>query len=333
MRYLAWRVFELAIVMVGLSVLIFALSRILPGDPIRFALGPTATPEQIADLTRQLGLDRPIWEQYWILIRSMAQGDFGLSLSTQRPIVEDIVVFLPASIELALVALVLAVALGVLLGVWSALARDRWPDYLIRLGAFVLVAIPGFWLALMLQTEFGFTLEWLPPFGRVHADRAPPPEATGFFLIDSLLARDFGLFLHCLAHIVLPAFVLAAAPLAMILRLVRARMLEELARDYVMTQRANGMPLNLLVYKYTLRNAFSAALTVIGLLFGFFIGGAFVVETVFSWPGIGRFGVRALQFKDFNAIITVAMVVGLGYAIANTIVALLYGWLDPRLRA
>ncbi len=332
LRYALWRFAELATVMVGLSILIFVLSRTLPGDPVRFALGPQATPEQIASLTSQLGLDRPLWEQYARMLGGMLRGDLGISLSTERPIIEDLAAFVPATLELSLAALALAVTLGVGLGVTCAVTRNRWPDVAIRLVAFAFVAIPGFWLAIMMQLEFAFGLEWFPPLGRLDADTPAPAHVTGLFLVDSILAGDPRLFLRCAWHLAMPAFVLAAAPTAMIMRLVRARMIEELAQDYVMAARANGMPGNLLVGKYVLRNAFSAALTVIGLLFGFFIGGAFVVETVFSWPGLGRFGVRALQFKDFNAIIAVTMVVGLGYAAANTIVGLLYGWLDPRIR-
>jgi peptide/nickel transport system permease protein len=177
-----------------------------------------------------------------------------------------------------------------------------------------------------------FKLGLLPAFGRIASDLTPPPTITGSYLVDSLLVLDFKLFFHCLSHIIMPAAVLAASPTAMIMRLIRASMLEEMGKDYILTARANGLPQFLVTYKYMLRNAFSATLTIIGLLIGFFIGSAFVIETVFTWPGIGRYGVRALQFKDFNGIVAVTLIVGIAYSITNTIVLILYGWLDPRLR-
>ena len=332
MRFIARRVAQLAVVLVGLSLLIFVISRLLPGDPVRYALGPTATAEQIAQLRAEMGLDQPYHVQYWRLLVGIAEGDFGRSLVTFRSISADIVAFLPASLELALVAMLIAVLLGVPLGVTAALHRDRWQDQASRGLAFSGVALPVFWLALMAQLVIAFRLDLLPAIGRIGADVAPPPPVTGLYLVDSLVALDLPLFLHCLSFILLPALVLAASPLAMIMRLIRASMLEELGKDHVLTARANGMPWILVVYKYVLKNAFSATLTIVGLLFGYFIGSAFIVETVFSWPGLGRYGVRALQFKDFNAIIAVTLIVGVAYATANTVVTILYGWLDPRLR-
>ncbi|MSO65229.1 MAG: ABC transporter permease [Alphaproteobacteria bacterium] len=332
MRFLIRRVAELAIVMLGLSILIFVISRVMPGDPVRFALGPGATQAQIDQLTREMGLDQPMVVQYWLLLVGIAKGDLGVSLSTFRSISGDLAIFLPASLELALVAMALSIVLGVPLGVITAVHRNHVRDYVGRALAFSGVALPVFWLALLLQTLLSFNLKLFPAVGRISADVKPPPEVTTSYLIDSLLAFDLPLFLHVGSYLIVPALVLALSPTAMILRLLRASMIEETGKDYVLTARANGMPANLLTYKYMLRNAFSATLTIIGLLFGYFIGGAFVIETVFSWPGIGQYGVRALQLKDFNGIIAVTLLVGVGYAIANTIVTLLYGWLDPRLR-
>ncbi|MDA0368402.1 MAG: ABC transporter permease [Proteobacteria bacterium] len=332
MRFIFRRMIELAVVMFGLSVLIFVISRVLPGDPVRFALGPQATEEQIAQLSREMGLDQPLVVQYWRLIKGLFQGDLGVSLTTFRPIAGDLATFLPASLELALFSMSLAILVGVPLGVMTAVHRNSSRDYIGRAVAFSGVAIPVFWFALLVQALLSFQWRIFPPLGRIDADVRPPPHVTGSFLIDSLLVFDIGLFFHVLSFLILPAVVLAASPMAMILRLLRASMIDEMGKDYVLTARANGMPRNLLIHKYVLRNAFSATLTIIGLLFGFFIGGAFIVETVFSWPGIGRYGVRALQFKDFNAIIAVTLLVGLAYAAANTVVAVLYGWLDPRLR-
>jgi len=334
-RFVVRRLGELIIVMVGLSLLIFAISRLLPGDPVRTALGENARPEQIAQLTQEMGLDRPYPVQYWRMMVGIAKGDFGVSLSTFRPIAGDLAIFLPASIELAILAMGVSILVGVPLGVMTAVRRNKLSDSIGRALAFAGVAVPVFWFALMIQQLLATNwagMRWLPTVGRIHVDRKAPPEVTGAYLIDSLLAFDFSLFWHVSGFIVLPAVALAVSPMAMILRLLRASMLDEMGKDYVLTARANGMPSNLITYKYMLRNAFSATLTIIGLLFGYFIGGAFIVETVFSWPGIGRYGVRALQLKDFNAIVAVTLIVGLGYAAANTLVTLAYGWLDPRLR-
>ncbi|WP_108610471.1 ABC transporter permease [Aminobacter sp. MSH1] len=332
MRYISARVAELIIVFVGLSVLIFVLSRILPGDPVRYALGPGATPQQIQQMTTEMGFDRPIWEQYFILMHGMASGNFGTSLVTHRPIAGDMFTFIPATIELALFALFLSVVLGVGLGMAAAVYRGRWQDQVIRLCAFCAVALPAFWLAILLQQNLSFQAGLLPAFGRLPASMTPPLHITGLYLVDSLMTLDFVRFASSLSHIFLPALVLAASPTAMILRLVRASMVEQMAKDFTVAAEANGMPQGILVTKYVLRNSFSATLTIVGLLVGYFIGNAFLVETVFSWPGIGRFGVRALQFKDFNAIIAVTLFVGLAYGVTNTLVTVLYGWLDPRLR-
>lgn len=331
-RFIARRLAELSLVLLGLSFLIFMLSRVLPGDPVRLALGPDATPEQIQRLRTEMGLDQPLLAQYVNLLRGIMRGDFGISLVTFRSISGDLRTFLPASLELALVAMGIATAVGVPLGVIGALRRNRWEDQAGRVAALSGVALPSFWLAIMLQVLLAFAVPLFPPFGRISPDVAPPPRITGFYLVDSLWVPDVRLFFHCLTYLVLPALALAASPLAMIMRLIRASMLEELNKPYVLTARANGIPGILVVYKYVLKNAFSATLTAIGLLFGFLIGGAFMVETVFTWPGLGRYGVRALQLKDFNGIIAVTLIVGVGYAIANTIVTLLYGWLDPRIR-
>lgn len=333
MRFVVRRFFELIVVLIGLSILIFVVSRVLPGDPIRYALGPNATVAQLAQMRTEMGLDEPLPVQYLRLIEGSVSGNFGRStIPPFGSVGADVATYLPASIELGLFAMALAILIGVPLGVTAALYRDRWPDQLSRVVAFSGVAVPVFWLALMVQLVIAFRLGWLPALGRVGRNVQPPPDITGFYLIDSLIALDFGLFFHCLTFLLLPAFALAASPLAMIMRLVRASMLEEMGKDYVLTARANGMPAVLVVYKYMLRNAFSSTLTIVGLLVGYFIGSAFIVETVFSWPGLGRYGVRALQFKDFNAIVAVTMIVGIAYALANTVVTVLYGWLDPRLR-
>ncbi|MDR7460388.1 MAG: ABC transporter permease, partial [Armatimonadota bacterium] len=297
--------------------------------PVRLALGPEATQEQVEALRRQMGLDRPLHVQYLTYLAGALRGDFGYSLRTHRNVSRDLVEFLPATVELTTVAMGLAVALGVPLGVLAAVRKDGPADHLSRLLALVGVALPRFWLAILLQLAFAYHLRLLPTIGR---GPAPPVRITGLYLVDSLLAADPGAFLAALQHLAMPAFALSVGSLAQVMRLIRAGMIEEMRRDYALAARSYGLPGNLIVYKYLLKNAFTATLTVIGLSYGFLLGNAFLVETVFAWPGLAFYGVDALLFKDFNGVIAVTLVVGVAYAVVNLLTDILYGYLDPRIR-
>ncbi|RMF84047.1 MAG: ABC transporter permease, partial [Nitrospinota bacterium] len=214
----------------------------------------------------------------------------------------------------------------------SALAKDRWTDHFIRLFALSGVAVPRFWLGILFQLWFAYYLGLFPIFGRIDASVPPPPRFTGLYLVDSLLSLDFAAFKSSLQHIILPALTLALSPIAQIMRLVRASMIEQTRKDYILMAQANGFPANLIVYKYMLKNAFTSTLTIIGLLYGFFLGGSFLVETVFTWPGMARYGIRGLIHKDFNAVVGVTLAVGIGYSLVNFLVDICYGYLDPRIR-
>mgnify|MGYP000005846351 CR=1 FL=1 len=327
--YLLRRLLHIVPVLLGLSVLIFVISRVIPGDPVRLALGTEATQEQVEALRRQMGLDRPLHVQYLTYLAGALRGDFGYSLRTHRSVSRDLVEFLPATVELTTVAMGLAVALGVPLGVLAAVHKDGPADHLSRLLALVGVALPRFWLAILLQLAFAYHLRLLPTIGR---GPAPPVRVTGLYLVDSLLAGDPGAFLVALKHLAMPAFALSVGSLAQVMRLIRAGMIEEMRRDYAVAARSYGLPENLIVFKYLLKNAFTATLTVIGLSYGFLLGNAFLVETVFAWPGLAFYGVDALLFKDFNGVIAVTLVVGVAYAVVNLLTDILYGYLDPRIR-
>lgn len=330
--YLLRRFLHIIPVLVGLSILIFVLARIMPGDAARLALGPEASPEQVEKLRREMGLDRSLVVQYLHYMRGVLQGDLGTSLVTFHSVTDDLLAFFPATLELTTVAMGLAIAVGIPLGIFSALAKDRWTDHFIRLFALSGVAIPRFWLGILFQLGFAYYLGLLPIFGRIDASIPPPAPLTGLYLVDSLLTLNLAAFGSSLKHILLPALTLALSPIAQIMRLVRASMIEQTRKDYILLAYANGLPRSLIVYKYMLKNAFTSVLTIIGLLYGFFLGGSFLVETVFTWPGMARYGIRGLLHKDFNAVVGVTLMVGIGYSFINFLVDICYGYLDPRIR-
>ncbi|MDR7426315.1 MAG: ABC transporter permease [Armatimonadota bacterium] len=327
--YLLRRLLHIIPALVGLSILIFVLSRVIPGDPARLALGPDATAEQVEQLRREMGLDRPLVAQYVRYVGGLFRGDFGFSLRTRRNVAQDIREFLPATVELTTVAMIIAVGVGMPLGVLAAVHKDRTADHISRLLALGGVALPRFWVAILLQLLFAYYLGILPTIGR---GPAPPVRITGLFLVDSLLALNLPAFLAALKHLILPAVALSLGSLAQIARLVRANMIEEMRRDYALAARSYGLPERVIIFKYVLKNAFSSALTVIGLSYGFLLGNAFLVETVFAWPGLAFYGVDSLLFKDLNAVVGVTIVVGVAFALVNLLVDVAYGYLDPRIR-
>jgi peptide/nickel transport system permease protein len=330
--YLIRRLLYTIPALIGLSMLIFVIARVMPGDPARLALGPEASQEQVDKLRAELGLNLPIHIQYLRYMGGVFQGKLGVSLYSHRDVMVDLKDTLPATLELVTVAMIVAVLVGIPLGVISAIRQDRWEDHVSRVFAMSGVSMPRFWIGILLQLVFAYYLALLPITGRISPDIPAPERITGFYIIDSLATGNHVALGSSLSHIILPALVLALSPIAQLMRVVRANMIEQKRKAYILTARANGMPENLLVYKYMLKNSFIAALTLIGLLYGFFLAGAFVVETVFSWPGMARYGVRAFTFKDFNAIIAVVLVVAVAYAIINIIVDIAYGLLDPRIR-
>jgi len=327
--YLVRRILHLIPVLLGLSVLIFIISRVIPRDPLRLALGTEATEEQVQQLRQQTGLDRPLVVQYITYMAGVLRGDFGYSLRTHRNVTKDLLDFFPATLELTTVAMGIAVVIGMPLGILAAVRKDEAADHLSRVLALIGVALPRFWLAILLQLAFAYHLRLLPTIGR---GPAPPTEITGLYLVDSLLAVDLQAFWVSFKHVAMPAFALSVGTLAQVMRLIRAGMIEEMRRDYALSARSYGLPANLIIYKYLLKNAFTATLTILGLSYGFLLGNAFLVETVFAWPGLAFYGVDALRFKDFNGVIAVTLVIGMTYAVVNLITDILYGYFDPRIR-
>jgi len=331
MKYLIKRLFYGVFVLIGLSILMFFLVRVMPGDPLRLVLGPMATEDQVELLKHQMGLDRPIHIQYIKYIESICfKGELGMSLVERRDVSDIIADKLPATVELVLVAVFIAVVVAIPLGVAAATHRNGLIDYLGRILALSGVSLPQFWVCLLFQLAFGFFLNLLPLTGRITG--SPPIHITGLYLFDSIVTLNFRAFADSAAHIIGPAFVLSLSPLANVTRLVRASMIDELHKDYALMSKASGIPEILIHYKYVLKNAFSSALTMIGFLIPLMIGSAFVVETVFAWPGIARFGADSIINNDFNGVVGVALVVGASFVIINIIVDALYAVLDPRIR-
>lgn len=315
----------------GLLVFTFLMVRVVPADPAAALAGDNATPQQIAQIRHEYGFDRPLAIQLVLYLGQVLQFNFGESEYSHRPVGVDIRQRLPATLELTLSALLIATMFGIPLGVISAVYHNRWPDFALRLFSITGVAIAAFWFAIMLQMLFAMQLHWLPLRGRLGTDIAAPPGATGFLLIDSLVAGRFDAFWDALRHLILPAVTLSLGGLATITRFTRAGMLETLQKDFVQYERAVGYPQHRLIWIYVLRNSVIAAVTQIGLLFGALIAGAVVVEAIFDWPGIGDYAVEAILSADYKVMLAVTLLVGVVYTVVNILTDLVHGMLDPRL--
>ncbi len=320
-------------VMLGISIIIFTLARVIPGDPARLALGESATPQSIESLRREMGLDKPIHIQYWMYLKGLLHGDLGRSIRTNRPVLTDLLAYFPATLELSLVAMIITIAIAIPLGILSALRRNSVLDHITRLSALAGVSMPIFWLGLILIYEFFFVLKWAPPpTGRLSILSTPPEKVTGLFLVDSLIAGDWAIFLEALKYIILPAFCLSTWSLAIVLRMTRSGMLEVLSEDYIRTARAKGLSQRLVVYKHAFRNAIIPLLTVLGINFGILLNGAVLTETIFSWPGMGRYVVDSISWLDYTPIQGLALFATVIYTGVNLLVDILYAIVDPRIR-
>jgi peptide/nickel transport system permease protein len=332
LHFILRRLLLLIPVIVGLTIIMFAIARLLPGDPVALAAGPNASQAEIAALAVEYGLDQPIWVQYGNYVSGLVHGDLGTSLLTRRPVAADIKAYLPATLELVFAAMFIAVAVGIPLGLVTAVWRNRWPDYLAQVGAIGAISMPRFFLGLLLQLCFAMWLMWLPLGGRLPIVVIPPRFVTGFLTIDSLIAGNWNAFFMSLRHLALPAIAMSLSPLATIMRMMRASTIEVMQQDYVMTARALGLPSRKIITKYVARNAVSATLTVIGLYFGWLLGGTVLVETVFDWPGLGLYATKAIVSQDMMPVIGVALVIGLLFVFANLVIDLLYGVINPKVR-
>jgi peptide/nickel transport system permease protein len=326
------RTIGFAFILLGLSVVIFTVARVIPGDPARMALGPLATNEQVAQLQQEMGFSKPAIVQYFDYISGVLRGNLGKSLLTSRAVADDIAQALPATLELVLFTLFLIGAVAVPLGVLAARRHNSWIDNASRLVSLLGVVTPGFVVAILLQLLVSH-FHFFPLTGRLSTDINFTPDITHLALVDSLLKGRFDAFGDALSHIFLPALALSAAGIGQIMRITRSSMLDIARRDHVETLRSFGLPDYVITLKYMLRLAAVAPLTILGLEFASLIGNAFIVEMVFAWPGIASYGLRAILSKDINAVMAVVLTSGLFFVVANLIVDLLVGLIDPRLRA
>ena len=332
LNMIAKRLGLLVFVVFGVTLVTFFMSRVIPGDPASMIAGQRASEETLQSIRQQLGLDQPIWIQYFNYMGDLLQGDLGNSIRTQRPVVDDLLSFFPATLELAIAAFIIAILVGIPLGVLAALKKNTFWDHLSRVFSISGVSIPVFFSGLIAILVFYGILDWLPSNGRIGMNVNAPTHITGFYIIDSLLTLDMVALKSSLEHLLLPAVVLSFAQLAVITRQVRASMLEVMSQEYIRTAVANGIKGWLLIVSYALRNALIPTVTVIGVAFGSLLGGAIVTETIFGWPGMGRFVVESIQFLDFPAIMGFTIFIGVGYVLINLAVDIIYLFLNPQLK-
>ncbi|MBK5411690.1 ABC transporter permease [Pseudomonas sp. TH34] len=325
------RLFGLILVVVGVSLITFCISHLIPGDPARLIAGDRASDAIVENIRHQLGLDLPLYQQYGRYMSDLLHGDLGTSIRTSRPVLEDLKAFFPATLELAVAALLLSVLVGVPLGVLSAVYHNRAIDQIARTLAVTGISTPAFWLGLGLIVLFYGQLGWLPGSGRLDEGLEPPRTITGFYLIDSLLAGDIPLFLNALEHLILPAVTLGFVNLGVVARQIRSAMLDQLGEDYIRTARAYGLSRWAVILRHALPNALIPSITVLGLTLGDLLYGAVLTETVFAWPGMGAYVVKSIQSLDFPAVMGFAIMVSFIYVLLNILIDLLYRVVDPRI--
>jgi peptide/nickel transport system permease protein len=330
LTYVLRRIVFFVPTLLGISVAVFLIVEAVPGDPARAILGERASPEALAEMRAHLGLDRPLPVRFGIFLKDLARGDLGRSLRSNRPVTEEIRAYFPATVELALAAMLLASALGITAGVLAAVRRNSVFDYLGTAGALLGVSMPIFWLGLMLLVAFSNVPGW-PLSGRLSDFLFVTPR-TGMLLVDSLLEGSAEAFVDALKHLLLPALVLSTIPMAVIARQTRAGMLEVLSQDYIRTARAKGLSFMAVYTRHALKNAMLPVVTVIGLSLGSLLGGAIITETVFAWPGVGRWLLHGVWTRDFKVLQGGTLLIAAGFVVLNLLVDILYTWLNPRIK-
>ncbi len=331
LRLIVRRLIFLVFVLAGLSLITFSLSRVVPGDPARLQAGPRASAAQVDRIREQYGLNDSLPRQYLNYAAGLLRLDLGESFISRQPVIEDLRRYLPATIELSVYAFVVSTVIGIPLGVLSAIHRDKWPDHVARFISISGLALPVFWLAIMAQFIFFGELEWLPDGGRIPISVDPPPQVTSLYTVDALLAGQLETLSIALQHLLLPVLVLAYGSLAVITRMVRGGMLEVLNQDYIRTARAKGIVQRRVIIGHALKNALLPTVTSLGLQVGLLLSGTFLVEIVFSWPGIGRYAVEAIQRLDYNATMATTLLVAMVFVLMNLVVDVLYLFIDPRI--
>lgn len=333
-RFILRRLILALLVLFGVSLFTFLAARVVPADPAAKWVGPKATAEQIARAREYLGLNDPLPVQYGRYLLGLLRGDWGESVVTHQPVLADIRAYLPPSLELVFLSTLLAVAVGIPLGILSARFQNRIPDQLSRLFAITGVSVPSFWLALLLQLLFFQKLQWLPVGGRLDSVfrlTHQVPVVTGSYVLDGALAGDWLLAAMALKHLILPSLALSAYPIGLVTRMVRSSMTEVLAEEHIRAARAMGIPNRVILWRYALKPALGPTATVLALSMAYALSGTFLIEAVFAWPGLGRYAAGALIAADYPAIMGVTVLVATAYVALNLLVDLAHAWLDPRI--
>ena len=334
LKFIGKRLIYLVIMLFGVATLVFILTKMIPGDPTVANLSQRSLsdPEVVAAYRAKYGLDKPVIVQYVLYIKSLLQFDLGTSIRTNKPVLEELSRCYPATIELALFAIILAALLGILFGVISAIRRNSILDQAVRALSVTGVSIPSFWFALLVLYFFYYKMHIFPGPGRLSNTFSAPTTVTGLYVIDSLLECNPAKALDALQHLILPGLVLAAFTMGLITRTTRSNLLDVMSTDYIRTARAKGLGRVSLIVRHALGNALIPVLTVIGLGLGNLLGGMVLVETIFNWPGVGQFAYESVLSVDYPSIIGVALLIALNYMVINTVVDILYGVIDPRVR-
>ncbi len=330
-NYILKRLLQLVPVLLGMTFIVFMIIRAIPGNPAQIILGQQATKEAVEALTIKLGLDNPWYIQYFHYVGGIFKGDLGESMKTRIPVADEIFPYLAATFELALFAIIIAVVIGINAGIISAWFQNSWFDYTAMVLALVGVSMPIFWLGLMGQWVFALELGWLPVTGR-ESVRDPISSVTHLFVLDTIMQGRFDQLGVVLKHLILPGLALATIPMAIIARMTRSSMLEVMRADYIRTARAKGQKMFWVVYKHALKNAIIPVLTIIGLQMGMLLGGAILTETIFAWPGVGRYIYDAIGSRDYPVIQSGILIVAFIFVMINLLVDLLYGLIDPRIK-
>lgn len=326
------RLLMLVLVIFGVSCITFLMSNVIPGDPARMVVGVKASAETYQRVREQMGLNDPLYIQYLHYMKGLVTGDLGDSIRTQQPVLDDLISYFPATMELVLYSFAVAIIFGVAIGVLTAVKANTAWDHLGRVFSISGVSFPVFWSGLMVIILFYGVLGWLPASERIDLFVEPPPTITGLYTVDSLLTGNMEALQNSVLHLVLPVFILALGYVSAISRQIRASMLDVLQQDYIKTARANGISTRLLIVRYALRNALMPTVTVVGLSIGSLLGGAVVTETIFNWPGVGKYVVDSIGYLDFPAIMGFTILIAIGYVLINLIVDLLHLVLDPQIR-
>jgi len=331
-KFIVKRLAYSVLVLVGLSVLMFSIARVMPGNPARMALGPRAPEWTVQKLREEMHLEDPLYIQYYYWLKGALHGDLGMSLVTRRSVAYDIKEFFPASLELALYTGIFMGIVGIALGVISGWHNNTWIDNSVRIVSYIGIITPSFVFAIFFVLIFGYILQVLPTMGRVPLNVTPPPRITGMITFDALITGNFALFFGTLKHLLLPAISLAMGPLSQEARITRTTLAGNMSKDYVLAERSCGLPERTIMFKYLLKPSLIPTISIYALDFAAIMGNAFVVELIFNWPGLSRYGMNAMLRKDLNATVAVVMVYGILFMVVNIIVDLVVGFLDPRIR-